>query len=156
MSDLDELYQSVILDHDRSPRNFRELTGEGCRSAEGYNPLCGDRVRVMVKVEDGVVADVSFQGIGCAISKASASMMTEAVRGLPVVEAEKLFETFHRDVTGTDRTEELPKRLKVLRGVSAFPMRVKCATLAWHAMKQALAEGASPSGPANTDLSTGV
>ena len=152
MSDLDELYQSVILDHDRSPRNFREMTGEGFRSAEGYNPLCGDRVRVMVRVAEGRIADASFQGIGCAISKASASMMTEAVRGLPVAEAEQLFRTFHGDVTGTDRTEAMPRKLRVLRGVSAFPMRVKCATLAWHAMKQALTE----SGSANTNEPTGV
>lgn len=155
MSDLDELYQSVILDHDRKPRNFRELSGPGCQGAEGYNPLCGDRFRVMVRVEDGVVADVAFQGQGCAISKASASLMTEAIRGLPVAEAERLFDTFRKDVTGADRTGEIPGKLKVLRGVSAFPMRVKCATLAWHAMREALA-GGPPGGQATNDVPTGV
>ena len=140
MTDLDELYQSVIIDHDRSPRNFRELSGDGCQEAEGYNPLCGDRFRVMLKVEDGVVSDVSFTGAGCAISKASASLMTETLRGRTVEDANRLFDAFHRGVTepDDDSTASLPNKLKVFRGVAAFPMRVKCATLAWHAMKKAL------------------
>jgi nitrogen fixation NifU-like protein len=142
MSDLDELYQSVILEHDRNPRNFREIEGDR-REAEGYNPLCGDRVKVMVQVEDGVVTDVAFQGSGCAISKASASLMTEAVRGKPVAEVERMFTEFRDGMTGrNDGTTEgrsvLPPKLAVLGGVKRFPMRVKCATLAWHALHQAL------------------
>ncbi len=142
MSDLDDLYQSVILDHDRSPRNFRELPVEGSRSAEGYNPLCGDRIRVQVMVEDGRIADLAFTGAGCAISKASASMMTEALKGKTVDEANRLFAAFHGRLTGEEQpVDRLPAKLEVFRGVTAFPMRVKCATLAWHAMKEAL-EGA--------------
>lgn len=140
MSDLDELYQSVILEHDRNPRNFREIEGDR-REAEGYNPLCGDRVKVMVQVEDGVVTDVAFQGSGCAISKASASLMTEAVRGKPVAEVERMFEEFRAGMTGgrvDGPTGSLPPKLAVLGGVKRFPMRVKCATLAWHALHQAL------------------
>ena len=140
MSDLDELYQSVILEHDRNPRNFRAIEGER-REAEGYNPLCGDRVKVMVQVEAGVVTDVAFQGSGCAISKASASLMTEAVRGKPVAEAERMFEEFRASMTGgraDGPTGSLPPKLAVLGGVKRFPMRVKCATLAWHALHQAL------------------
>lgn len=141
MSDLDELYQSVILDHDRRPRNFRELAGPGTREAEGYNPLCGDRFRVMVRVEDGVVREVAFMGSGCAISKASASIMTDAVAGKSVAEAGELFARFHGELTGDGNGgagAELPAKLKVFRGVRRYPMRVKCATLAWHAMREAL------------------
>jgi len=143
MSDLDELYQSVILEHDRNPRNFRAIEGER-QEAEGYNPLCGDRVKVMVRVEDGIVIDAAFQGSGCAISKASASLMTEAVRGKPVAEVEKMFTEFRDGMTGrNDQTTEgrtvLPPKLAVLGGVKRFPMRVKCATLAWHALHKALA-----------------
>jgi len=147
MSDLDDLYQSVILDHDRSPRNFRVLEGEGCREAEGYNPLCGDRFRIMLRVRDGVVEDAGFQGSGCAISKASASMMTEALKGRSVDDAQRLFASFHAELTGGGKNgtpgepaAPLPAKLRAFRGVTAFPMRVKCATLAWHAMKQALEE----------------
>ena len=140
MSDLDELYQSVILDHDRAPRNFRVIEGAHCREAEGNNPLCGDRFRVMLKVENGVVTDAGFQGSGCAISKASASLMTDTLKGKTVEEANRLFERFHQELTarGEEEAGELPSKLKVFKGVAAFPMRVKCATLAWHAMKQAL------------------
>jgi nitrogen fixation NifU-like protein len=141
MSDLDELYQSVIIEHDRHPRNFRALEGPHLE-AEGYNPLCGDRVKVMVSVENGVITDLSFQGMGCAISKASASLMTETLKGRTVEEAAELFEDFRAQLT--DRRSDgqtdskLPGKLRVLQGVTKYPMRVKCATLAWHAMKQAL------------------
>jgi nitrogen fixation protein NifU and related proteins len=140
MSDLDDLYQSVIIDHDRSPRNFRVIEGAHCREAEGHNPLCGDRFRVMLKVENGRVTDAGFQGSGCAISKASASLMTDNLKGKTVEEANRLFERFHQELTaqGEEREGELPVKLQVFKGVAAFPMRVKCATLAWHAMKKAL------------------
>lgn len=143
MSDLDELYQSVIIEHDRHPRNFRALEGPHLE-AEGYNPLCGDRVKVMVSVENGVITDLSFQGMGCAISKASASLMTETLKGRTVEEAADLFEEFRSEMTEADRRAggqaggKLPAKLRVLQGVTKYPMRVKCATLAWHAMKQAL------------------
>lgn len=137
--DLDDLYQSVIFDHDRSPRNFRVIEGAHCREAEGHNPLCGDRFKVMLKVEDGVVTDAGFQGAGCAISKASASLMTDTLKGKTVEEANRLFERFHNELTARGEAEgDLPAKLKVFKGVTAFPMRVKCATLAWHAMKKAL------------------
>lgn len=139
MSGLDDLYQSVILDHDRSPRNFRELDPDGRQEAEGYNPLCGDRFRVMVRVEDGIVREVTFLGSGCAISKASASLMTEAVKGRTVAETERLFEAF-QGLFGASPADSasLPARLRVFEGVRQYPMRVKCATLAWHAMRRAL------------------
>jgi nitrogen fixation protein NifU and related proteins len=145
-----ELYQSVILEHNRAPRNFRCMD-DATGSAEGVNPVCGDEVTVFVRVEDGVVSDVSFQGSGCAISRASASLMTQAVRGKSVAEARQLFAGFHELLTGgseirADAAEQgrvghgpLGK-LTVLGGVRAFPMRVKCATLAWHALNAALKE----------------
>jgi nitrogen fixation protein NifU and related proteins len=139
MSELDELYQSVILDHNRAPRNFRKLE-EATNHAEGRNPLCGDQFDVWLKLEGDVIADAAFQGQGCAISKASASMMTQAVKGKTVAEARSLFEKFHEVVTGAAGAAPLPSKLEVFRGVSAFPIRVKCATLSWHAMKQALAD----------------
>jgi len=137
MSELDELYQSVILDHNRAPRNFRKLP-EATNHAEGRNPLCGDQFDVWLRLEEDVIADAAFQGQGCAISKASASMMTQAVKGKTVAEARALFEKFHQVVTGSGGATSLPSKLEVFRGVSAFPIRVKCATLSWHAMKQAL------------------
>jgi nitrogen fixation NifU-like protein len=137
MSELDELYQSVILDHNRAPRNFRKLP-EATNHAEGRNPLCGDQFDVWLKLEGEVIADAAFQGQGCAISKASASMMTQAVKGKTVAEARALFEKFHEVVTGTVGAKALPSKLDVFRGVSAFPIRVKCATLSWHAMRAAL------------------
>jgi len=137
MSELDELYQSVILDHNRAPRNFRKLP-EATNHAEGRNPLCGDQFDIWLRLEGDVIADAAFQGQGCAISKASASMMTQAVKGKTVAEARALFEKFHEVVTGTVGAKALPSKLDVFRGVSAFPIRVKCATLSWHAMKQAL------------------
>jgi nitrogen fixation NifU-like protein len=143
MNDLRELYQEVILDHSRRPRNFREMA-EANRQAEGYNPLCGDRATVYLHVEDDVVQDVSFKGVGCSISTASASMMTEALRGKSVAEVKALFERFHELVTsdpgGAEGGAGLGK-LAVFSGVCEFPMRVKCASLPWHTMKAAL-EGA--------------
>ncbi len=141
MSELRELYQTTILDHNKSPRNFRVPEGAN-HAADGFNPLCGDKVKVHVKLEDGVVVDVGFEGSGCAISTASASMMTDAVKGRPVAEAEKLFERFHDLVTGDPLTEpefdpEIGK-LAVFAGVREFPMRVKCATLAWHTLRSAM------------------
>jgi nitrogen fixation NifU-like protein len=141
MSDLDELYQSVILDHNKTPRNFHRLE-DATNHAEGRNPLCGDQFEIWLKVEGDVIADAAFLGQGCAISKASASMMTQAVKGKTVAEANALFERFHEVVTGAAAPAALPSKLEVFRGVSAFPIRVKCATLSWHAMKKAL--GSSP------------
>ena len=136
MSELDELYQSVILDHNRTPRNFRALDGANGH-AEGRNPLCGDQFDIWLRVDGGRITEATLLGQGCAISKASASMMTQAIKGKTVAEAEQLFDQFHEVVTGT-RTDKLPAKLEVFRGVSAFPIRVKCATLSWHAMKSAL------------------
>lgn len=144
MNDLRELYQEVILDHSKKPRNFRELPGAS-HSAEGYNPLCGDRATVYLTLEDGVVRDASFKGAGCSISTASASMMTDAVKGKTVAEAMALFERFHELVTADPSkaaaaSAELGK-LAVFAGVHEFPMRVKCASLAWHTLKAALEGG---------------
>jgi nitrogen fixation NifU-like protein len=140
MSELRELYQTVILDHNKNPKNFGALQ-DANRSAEGYNPLCGDQLRVMLRVEDDVVSDVSFEGSGCAISTASASLMTQAVKGKPLADALKLFDGFHEmataDATGDVETSHLGK-LAVFAGVREFPMRVKCATLAWHTLKNAI------------------
>ncbi|HSR55392.1 MAG TPA: SUF system NifU family Fe-S cluster assembly protein [Alphaproteobacteria bacterium] len=141
MSDLRDLYQEVILDHSRSPRNFGHHEPSN-REAKGNNPLCGDKFTIYALVEDGVVKDVSFEGRGCAISTASASLMTELLKGLTEDEAQALFERFHELVTGEKDEpldEELDK-LNVLAGVRGYPMRVKCATLAWHTMKAALDE----------------
>lgn len=139
MSDLRDLYQEVILDHGRQPRNFRVIEGAS-GEADGYNPLCGDKVHVYVKVEGDVVTDVSFTGDGCAISKASASLMTQAVKGRTTAEAERLFESFHALVTGQgDSTEAAAGKLDVFAGVAEFPARVKCASLSWHTLRAALA-----------------
>ena len=138
--ELEELYQAVILDHNRSPRNFHLMDG-ATSHAEGSNPLCGDNYIVWLRVENGVITDASFQGSGCAISKASASLMTTAVKGKSVAEAEVLFERFHEMLTGgSGNLTGMPSGVKALSGVSAFPMRVKCATLSWHAMKEALTQ----------------
>jgi nitrogen fixation protein NifU and related proteins len=138
MSELRDLYQEVILDHNRRPRNFGPLP-EANRQAEGYNPLCGDKVTVFLDVEDGRIAGVSFQGSGCAISTASASLMTEALAGRTVAEARELFQDFH-DLVTTGTGEGSPElgKLTVFGGVREFPMRVKCATLAWHTLLAAL------------------
>ena len=136
MSDLDDLYQEVILDHNRRPRNFHTM--EDGRKAEGYNPLCGDRLTVYLHVTDGIITDASFQGSGCAISKASASLMTESVKGKTLAEADALFERFHRMVTTPpEETVEDLGKLSALGGVRQFPLRVKCASLAWHTLRAA-------------------
>lgn len=144
MSGLSELYQNVILEHNRSPRNYR-VPEDANRRAEGNNPLCGDRLTLWLKVEDGVIRDLGFQGSGCAISRASASLMTAAVKGKTEAEAGELFDRFHQLVTGSldpAQSETLGK-LAVFSGVSEFPIRVKCATLPWHALKRAMGEHGS-------------
>ena len=139
MASLTGLYQEMILDHNRAPQNFRRMD-DANRRAEGNNPLCGDRLTVWLRVEDGKIKDAAFQGSGCAISKASASLMTAAVKGKSQAEAEALFERFRGLVTGKldpGETETLGK-LAVFSGLSEFPIRVKCASLSWHALKAAL------------------
>ena len=140
---LDALYQEIILDHNRRPRNFHAMPEASC-SADGKNPNCGDALTIWLKFDGDVVSDVSFQGVGCAISKASASLMTQAVKGKSRAEAEALFEKVRGLVTGADASAATDKELGSLRalsGVSRFPMRVKCASLAWHAMKSAIDGG---------------
>lgn len=139
MSDLRELYQEVILDHTKKPRNFGRLEGAN-RRAKGHNPLCGDRIDVYLRMRDGVIEDLKFDGAGCAISTASASMMSEAVKGKTQAEAETIFHDFHHLLTqesNGDLADKLGK-LAVFSGVREFPVRVKCATLAWHTLKSAL------------------
>lgn len=141
MPDLRELYQEVILDHHRKPRNCRKPT-DANKHAEGFNPLCGDKVTVYVRLEEGIIRDVAFQGSGCAISTASASMMTEALKGKSEAQAARIFERFHDLVTGNtpagQDNSDLGK-LEVFTGVRDYPVRVKCATLAWHTLRAALA-----------------
>jgi nitrogen fixation NifU-like protein len=134
-----DLYQEVVFDHNRNPRNFRVME-DATRKIEGFNPLCGDRITLYVKVEGGIIEDVSFQGSGCAISTASASLMTEIVRGQSEEQAHHLFELFHRITTGRDEDANLDDlgKLAVLAGVRAYPARVKCATLPWHSLEAAL------------------
>ena len=136
------LYQELILEHNRKPRNFREIENAD-RKVEGHNPLCGDALTLWVKLDGETIADVSFKGQGCAISKASASLMTSAVKGKSRRDAEELFEKFHHLVTGTLPESEQGSLgpLRALGGVSRFPLRVKCASLAWHAMHSAIADG---------------
>ncbi len=141
MSDLKDLYQEVILDHNRHPRNYHGLD-DATQRADGYNPLCGDRLTIYLKIENGVIRDASFEGSGCAISKASASLLTETVKGKSVQEAEALFHRFHDMVTSPPDSptdfSDLGK-LSVLEGVREFPVRVKCASLAWHTLRSAVA-----------------
>jgi len=140
MSDLRDLYQEVILDHNKRPRNFGKLE-EANRSAEGYNPLCGDRVIIYVRLENGAVQEVRFEGTGCAISKASASVMTESLKGKSLAEAEAIFRRFHDLVTGKPEANSASQglgKLVVFAGVRDYPARVKCATLAWHTLAAAL------------------
>ena len=151
MSDLVDLYQEMVLDHNNRPRNFHKLD-DASNTADGYNPLCGDQISVYLKVEDGVIADVGFQGVGCAISKSSASMMTQSVKGKTVQEAEALFEEFHAMVTrdpGTEYKASGLGELEVLSGVCAFPNRIKCASLAWHTLTASLHD--SQGGHATTE-----
>ena len=146
MAALRELYQEVILDHNRAPRNFRRL-GAPTAAAEGYNPLCGDRISVELDVEGDTIRDIAFQGSGCAISRASASMMTAALRGRTVAEAEETFERFHAMLTDERPVGEglaAPGRLAAFAGVREFPIRIKCATLPWHTLRAALAGRAEP------------
>ncbi len=135
----DALYQELILEHNRKPRNFREIP-DADRTVEGRNPLCGDSLKLWVKLDDDRITDVSFMGSGCAISKASASLMTGAVKGKSREEAEEIFDRFHRLVTGTlpEGERESLGSLRALGGVAKFPLRVKCASLAWHALHAAL------------------
>ena len=146
MADLKDLYQQTIIDHNRSPRNFRPLP-QANRSAEGHNPLCGDRISLQVQVEDDRITDVGFQGSGCAISQASASLMTTAVKGKSTSEADALFTAFHDMVTAppqtTPDTSALGK-LAAFAGVRAFPARVKCASLSWHTLRAALHGATAP------------
>ena len=138
MSELRELYQEVILEHSKKPRNYRVLETANHR-AEGYNPLCGDHFTVYLDIKDGAIHDIGFQGSGCAISKASASMMTQMLKGRTTSEAEETFTKFHDLVTGhTGGDGQDLGKLAVFAGVSEFPLRVKCATLAWHALRAAL------------------
>jgi len=140
MSELNELYQEVILEHNKNPRNFREIESPD-RTADGNNPLCGDALRVYVKLDGDTVTDVAFKGSGCAISKASASMMTQFVKGKSREEAEVIFDEFHRMVTGeldAEAEDNHLGRLKIFAGVLEFPARVKCASLSWHTLHAAL------------------
>ena len=140
MYDLRELYQEIVMDHNRRPRNFHKLE-EANRTADGFNPLCGDQINLYLIVEDDVITNVGFEGVGCAISKASASMMTESVKGKSVAEAEKTFDAFRHMSTrlpGEDFDADMLGDLEILSGVSEYPARIKCATLSWHTLKSAL------------------
>ncbi len=151
MSDLVDLYQEMVLDHNNRPRNFHKLE-DASNTADGYNPLCGDQISIYLKVEDGVIEDVGFQGVGCAISKSSASMMTQSIKGKTVKEAEALFQDFHTMVTrepGAEYDSSSLGELEVLSGVCAFPTRIKCASLAWHTMTASLSN--KQNGPATTE-----
>ena len=136
--DEDDLYQELIMDHNRHPRNFREMP-EATHHADGHNPLCGDTIEVFLKIEDDLIVDITFSGSGCAISQASASLMTEALKGQPIERARELFGGVHELLTNeNDHGEGLPEKIMALSGVKTFPMRVKCATLSWHTMLAAL------------------
>jgi nitrogen fixation NifU-like protein len=149
MTDLSDLYQEVILDHNRRPRNFRAIDNPS-RTQEGFNPLCGDRLTVYVRLDGDRIADVTFQGSGCAISKASASLMTDALKGKTVEEARALFDRFHAMVTSSpDSPAPDLGKLSVLAGVREYPTRIKCASLAWHTMKAAVSRDAT--GPVSTE-----
>ena len=150
-TELGELYQEVILEHSKAPRNFGRPAAAN-HEADGYNPLCGDRCSVYIDMEGDAIKEIGFQGSGCAISRASASMMTQMVKGKTKAEAAELFKQFHNLVTGKDEAasqEELGK-MAVFAGVSKFPARVKCATLAWHTLQKAI-EDEKKSGPASTE-----
>ena len=151
MSELTDLYQEVILDHNRKPHNFRAIESPSAKQ-EGYNPLCGDRLTLYLTVEGDVIKDAAFQGQGCAISKASASLMTDAVKGKTVQEARELFDEFHAMVTSNPETPAADLgKLSVFAGVREFPTRVKCASLAWHTMKAAIAHPSTALRAGDTD-----
>lgn len=138
MNDLRELYQELIIDHGRHPRNFKSI-GDATAVKEGFNPLCGDRLTLFLKTQNDKIIDASFQGSGCAISMASSSLMTEALKGKTIVETQKIFDAFHLLVTtGTESNIHLLGKLTVLKGVCEYPSRVKCATLVWHTMMEAI------------------
>ncbi len=143
--DLNDLYRDVIVDHNRKPRNFRPMPDADCH-AEGFNPLCGDRLTIYVKLQDDVISDVSFQGSGCAISVASASLLTESVKGRSIADAERLFGTMHAMLTRDDSDVDVASlgKLGALSGVRAFPARVKCASLCWHTLDAALHRQTEP------------
>jgi nitrogen fixation protein NifU and related proteins len=145
VNDLQDLYQQVIVDHNRSPRNFKRLD-DASRTAEGDNPLCGDRITLYVKLDGDVIADIGFQGTGCAISRSSASLMTGAVKGKTVQEAERLFRAFRSMVAGEKSNADPAAlgKLAAFAGVRQFPARVKCANLAWHTLHAALGAAAEP------------
>lgn len=146
MADLRDLYQEVIVDHSKSPRNFHPLA-EASHHAEGFNPLCGDRLTLYLKVQNGIIENASFVGAGCAISTSSASLMTEQLKGKTIAEAETIFQDFHRFLTqesGTGVEEARLGKLAILGGVREYPSRVKCATLAWHTLHAALQGQAAP------------
>ena len=145
MSDLSELYQEILLDHNSKPRNFRKLD-DADRFADGFNPLCGDRISLYLKLEDDVITDVGFQGVGCAISKASASMLTQSIKGQPVGRAKEIFGEFHKMLTEphADLDYDLLDDLELLAGVSEYPVRIKCAVLCWHTLQAALEGGGDP------------
>ncbi|MDM8350716.1 SUF system NifU family Fe-S cluster assembly protein [Pseudomonas sp. sp1636] len=143
---LRELYQEVIVDHGRRPRNFRRIEDSN-RSAQGFNPLCGDQLRIELRLADGVIEDIAFQGEGCAISQASASLLTQAIKGMRQEQALELFTRVHALLTEGPSSQTPPEalgKLAVLAGVWEFPLRVKCATLAWHTLRSALQGGAAP------------
>jgi nitrogen fixation NifU-like protein len=139
MSELTDLYQEILLEHNSKPRNYRKLD-DATNSAEGYNPLCGDQYTLYLKLDGGVVKDIGFQGAGCAISKASASMLTQQIKGTTVEQAEELFHQVHRMLTepGAELDSDLLDELETLSGVSAYPTRIKCAILVWHTLLAAL------------------
>tara|TARA_B100001105_G_scaffold176294_1_gene142079 strand:+ start:139 stop:591 length:453 start_codon:yes stop_codon:yes gene_type:complete len=140
MYDLEDLYQEIVMDHNRRPRNFGHIKNP-TNSAEGFNPLCGDQITLQLRLEDGLVSDVAFSGVGCAISKSSASMMTEELKGKTLDHAENLFEAFRKMITrklGDSYDSDLLGDLEILQGVSRYPARIKCATLAWHTLHSAI------------------
>ena len=139
MAGLSDLYQEILLEHNSKPRNFRKLE-EANQTSEGYNPLCGDQITLYLKVIDGVIDDVGFQGTGCAISRASASMMTQSIKGQSVEKAQEIFDAFHHMITqpGAELDYDALGDLETLSGINEFPTRIKCAVLAWHTMKAAL------------------
>ena len=139
MSNLHDLYQEILLEHNNKPRNYRALP-DANRKADGYNPLCGDQITLYLKVEGDVISDVAFQGVGCAISRASASMLTQSVKGETLARAEEIFDGFHALITDPDADVDCDMLgdLEMLSGVSAFPTRIKCAVLAWHTLNAAI------------------